>query len=77
MPQQLPLSKLKEAINEKIKVKLKDKTAITGALLSIDQFMNIVLADAVELDVEGNEKIRWGEALIRGNNILWVELLGS
>lgn len=77
MPQQLPLTKLKSAINERIKVKLKDNTAIKGSLLSIDQFMNLVLADAVELDDEGNEKIRWGSALIRGNNILWVELLGS
>lgn len=75
MPQQLPLRKLKESINERVKVKLKDETAMKGSLLSIDQFMNLVLADAIELDREGNEKVRWGSALIRGNNILWVELL--
>lgn len=77
LPQNLPLTKLKQAVNEKIKVKLKDNTAIEGSLLSIDQFMNLVLADAVELDREGNEKVRWGSTLIRGNNILWVELLSS
>lgn len=76
MPE-LPLRKLKEAINEKIKVKLKDDTYIKGVLLSLDQFMNLVLAQATELDREGKEKVRWGSALIRGNNILWIKLLGS
>lgn len=76
MPE-LPLRKLKDAINEKVKVKLKDNTYIKGILLSLDQFMNLVLAQATELDSNGEEKVRWGSALIRGNNILWVKLLGS
>ncbi len=71
----LPLSVLRSALNKKIRIKLKDNTMYEGQLIAMDEFMNLALSDTIELDENNNPKVRWGVTLIRGNNILWVELL--
>jgi len=71
----LPLSALKDALNKKVRIKLKDNTSYEGILIALDEFMNVALNDTVELDEENNPKVKWGVTLIRGNNILWVELM--
>ncbi len=71
----LPLTLLRENVNKQIRVQLKDGTRIQGVLLSLDEYMNLLLKDAVELDAKNNPKVKWGLVLVRGNNILWVELL--
>jgi len=71
----LPLSALKDALNKKVRIKLKDNTSYEGVLIALDEFMNVALNDTVELDEENNPKVKWGVTLIRGNNILWVELV--
>ena len=71
----MPLTALKDALNKKVRIKLKDNTLYEGVLIALDEFMNVALNDTIELDEEYQPKIRWGVTLIRGNNILWVELL--
>jgi small nuclear ribonucleoprotein (snRNP)-like protein len=36
-------------------------------------YMNLTLADADELD-EDETKAKYGQVLIRGNNILWIQI---
>ena len=71
----LPLAALKDALNKKIRIKLKDNTSYEGILIALDEFMNLALNDTIELDEEYKPKVRWGVTLIRGNNILWIEML--
>ena len=71
----LPLTALRDALNKKVRIKLKDNTLYEGILIALDEFMNVALNDTIELDEENQPKVRWGVTLIRGNNILWVELI--
>ena len=71
----LPLAVLKDSLNKKIRVRLKDNSTYEGLLIALDEYMNIVLSDVVELGDDYSPKVRWGVALIRGNNILWVEII--
>ena len=36
-------------------------------------YMNLTLADAEEIE-EDNIKAKYGQVLIRGNNILWIQI---
>jgi len=36
-------------------------------------YMNLTLADAEELE-DDNIKAKYGQVLIRGNNILWIQI---
>jgi len=71
----LPLAALRDAMNKKVRIKLKDNSTYEGILIALDEFMNVALNDTIELDGEDKPKVRWGVTLIRGNNILWVEIL--
>ncbi|MEX2688727.1 MAG: LSM domain-containing protein [Candidatus Njordarchaeia archaeon] len=71
----LPLTVLKSALNKKIRIRLKDNSTYEGLLIALDEYMNLALADTLEVDDNNNPKVRWGVTLIRGNNILWVEIV--
>ncbi len=71
----LPLAVLRDSLNKKIRVRLKDNSIYEGLLIALDEYMNIVLSDVVELNEDYTPKVRWGVSLIRGNNILWVEII--
>jgi len=71
----LPLAVLRSAVNKKVRIRLKDNSTYEGQLIALDEYMNVVLSDTVELDENMNPKVRWGVTLIRGNNILWVEII--
>jgi len=71
----LPLTVLRSAVNKKVRIKLKDNSTYEGQLIALDEYMNIALSDTIELDENNNPKVRWGITLIRGNNILWIELV--
>ncbi|MEE8182325.1 MAG: LSM domain-containing protein [Candidatus Thorarchaeota archaeon] len=44
-----------------------------GRLTRCDQYMNLTLGDAVELEND-ETKAKYGSILIRGNNILWIQI---
>ncbi len=67
-----PLSVLKKALNEYVVVKLKSGMELRGYMVDCDDYMNIILKDAVEY--EGDQaKANYGNIFIRGNNILYVK----
>ena len=70
-----PLKLLSRNLNEEIVVKLKDGRTCKGVLENCDNYMNLILRDAEEVDDSGsNAEVKYGKVLIRGNNILWITL---
>ncbi len=71
--ERMPIKALEAVINEVVSIKLKDQRVFRGKLTRCDIYMNLTLADAEELE---NEEIRakYGSILIRGNNILWIQI---
>jgi len=70
-----PLKLLSRNLNEEIVVKLKDGRTCKGILENCDNYMNLILRDAEEVDDSGsNAEVKYGKVLIRGNNILWITL---
>jgi len=69
----MPIKALEHELNEVISVKLKDQRIFRGHLTRCDMYMNLTLADAEELE---NDEIRakYGQVLIRGNNILLIQI---
>ncbi len=73
MTQNQPIKALENSINDMVTVKLKDQRIFRGRLTRCDMIMNLTLADAEEIDEE-QVKAKYGEVLIRGNNILWIQI---
>jgi small nuclear ribonucleoprotein len=70
-----PLKLLFKNLNEEVVVKFKDGRTCRGVLEQCDNYMNLILRDAEEVDDSGsNAEVRYGKVLIRGSNVLWVTL---
>ena len=73
MSEKLPIKALELQLKEVISVKLKDQRIFRGHLTRCDMYMNLTLADAEELEKD-EIKAKYGQVLIRGNNILWIQI---
>lgn len=76
--ERMPIKALEQNLNEIVSIKLKDQRIFRGRLTRCDVYMNLTLADAEEL-VPGEDgaleaKAKYGEILLRGNNILWIQI---
>ncbi|MCK5264276.1 MAG: RNA-binding protein [Candidatus Thorarchaeota archaeon] len=69
----MPIKALEQQLNEVISVKLKDQRIFRGHLTRCDMYMNLTLADAEELE-DDETRAKYGQVLIRGNNILWIHI---
>lgn len=69
----MPIKALEQQLNEVISVKLKDQRIFRGHLTRCDMYMNLTLADAEELG-DDETRAKYGQVLIRGNNILWIHI---
>ncbi|MEM0057051.1 MAG: LSM domain-containing protein [Candidatus Geothermarchaeota archaeon] len=67
-----PFSVIYKQINSEISVYLKTGEIYTGTLKKVDNYMNLLLENTVE--EIGGKQIRYGRALIRGNNILFIKV---
>ncbi|OUJ19505.1 Small nuclear ribonucleoprotein [Methanonatronarchaeum thermophilum] len=68
-----PNEKLKELINNKIRVEMKEQNLLLeGRLKAADDYMNIHLEDTKEI-IDGKEKRALGSVILRGNNIIYLE----
>jgi small nuclear ribonucleoprotein len=71
---------LRTYISNAVIIKLRGGKSVRGKLLDFDQYMNLVIQDAVEhSDSEGNGPIgdRLGTILLRADNILIIAIESS
>ena len=73
MPEKMPIKALEQQLNDIVSIKLKDQRIFRGRLTRCDMYMNLTLADAEELEEE-QISAKYGQVLIRGNNILWIQI---
>jgi small nuclear ribonucleoprotein (snRNP)-like protein len=69
----MPIKALEQQLQDVVSVKLKDQRIFRGHLTRCDQYMNLTLADAEEMQ-DDEIKAKYGQILIRGNNILWIQI---
>ncbi len=78
--EKMPIKALEQHLNDEVSIKLKDQRVFKGTLNRVDIYMNLTLANAEEIQYEtseeGTERIiaKYGEILLRGNNILWIRI---
>ena len=77
-PQQIdtgkkPMDELLKLIEQQVIVKLKNGMSYKGILVKVDNYMNIYLQSADEYDENGRLIASYGDIIIRGNNILYIE----
>lgn len=67
----LPLELIDKCIGSRIHVIMKNEKEIVGTLVGFDDYVNMVLEDAVEYEVtaDGKKKTKLEEILLNGNNI--------
>lgn len=68
---QTPSDFLKQIIGRPVVVKLNSGVDYRGVLACLDGYMNIAL-EATEEYVNGQLKNKYGDAFIRGNNVLYI-----
>lgn len=66
-----PLDALDRAKGKKIMVKLKNGEEITGVLKALDLHLNLWIDDA-EVKKDGENKLKLGTMLIRGDTIVYA-----
>lgn len=71
--EKMPIKALELQLNDVVSVKLKDQRIFRGHLTRCDMYMNLTLAEAEELESD-DVKAKYGQVLIRGNNILWIQI---
>ncbi|KAK6457680.1 putative small nuclear ribonucleoprotein G (snRNP-G) [Scheffersomyces xylosifermentans] len=65
---------LKSYMDKKLSIQLNGTRTVTGTLRGYDVFLNITLADALEV-LQNGEKVNIGTIVIRGNSIVSLEAL--
>ncbi|EGD73352.1 LSM domain-containing protein [Salpingoeca rosetta] len=66
-----PSDFLKKIHRQKVVVKLNSGITFTGRLAALDAFMNVALEDTEEY-VNGKQTAKYGDAFVRGNNVLYI-----
>ena len=68
-----PLNTLQKAVNKSVAVRLKNDQEYRGKMTNVDAYMNVILADAEEYST-GNLSANFGKVVIRGNNVLFIQI---
>ena len=66
-----PLSFLFKNINSTVRVRLKNDSEYRGVLIKCDNYMNLILDNAVEYNSK-EPVAEYGSIFIRGNNIIFI-----
>lgn len=67
----LPMELIDKCIGSRIQVIMKNEKEIVGTLVGFDDYVNMVLQDAIEYEstTDGKKKTKLDEILLNGNNI--------
>ncbi|HDD43034.1 MAG: ribonucleoprotein [Thaumarchaeota archaeon] len=68
-----PLVMVMKHVDKLVRVKLKNELVYEGKMIECDSYMNIVIEKAVEYEGNGR-KAQYPRILIRGNNIMYIQL---
>ena len=74
---EVPLKLLEKSQNGIILVKLKDGSEYMGKLEKSDISMNLILADAKQVNEKKEPIANYGRILIRGSNVLYISVDAS
>ena len=70
-----PLSMITKYINRQVRVVLKNEISYSGIVVEVDGYMNLVLEKATEYH-DADRRANYPYILIRGNNIMYIQLEG-
>jgi small nuclear ribonucleoprotein len=68
-----PLALIRKYIDKPVKVTLKNEVAYSGIMVETDNYMNLVLEKATEF-YNNDRRANYPYILIRGNNIMYIQL---
>lgn len=68
----MPATMLEKCLDKRVSLLLKDGRTLEGRLTGFDEYMNMVLGEAVENGADGNGERRLGTAIIRGSNVVSI-----
>lgn len=68
-----PLTLIRKYIDKPVKVTLKNEVAYSGIMIETDNYMNLVLEKATEF-YNNDRRANYPYILIRGNNIMYIQL---
>ena len=70
--QQRPLDVLGNSENKRIIIHVKNRDKITGMLKAFDSHLNIWLEEAEVQSADGENNVKLGTVLVRGDNIVLI-----
>ncbi|MBN2042477.1 MAG: hypothetical protein JW754_01600 [Candidatus Aenigmarchaeota archaeon] len=70
--QQRPLDVLGNSENKRIIIQVKNRDKITGMLKAFDSHLNIWLEEAEVQSADGENNVKLGTVLVRGDNIVLI-----
>jgi len=65
---------LKKFMDKRLSVKVNGNRRVSGILRGFDQYMNLVLDEAIE-EVSAQERLEIGMIVLRGNSVVMIEPL--
>ena len=68
-----PLTTLQKNTKKSVIVRLKNDVEYKGKIVNVDSYMNLIMADAEELN-DGKVVEKYGRVILRGNNVLFIKL---
>lgn len=71
----MPATLLENSVDKRVSLLLKDGRSMEGKLTGFDEYMNMVLDEAVETVADGHEGRRLGKVVLRGNNVVSIALV--
>ncbi len=66
----MPLALMEKTLNKKVSLLLKDSRVLEGKLTGYDEYMNMVLEDTEERNLD--QVRRLGMVILRGNNVVCI-----
>ncbi|GKY93805.1 U4/U6-U5 snRNP complex subunit lsm6 [Mayamaea pseudoterrestris] len=71
-----PSDYLKSVLGRPVRVKLNSGIEYRGVLACLDGFLNIALEQTEEF-IDGQLKAKYGDAFIRGNNVMYISTVAK
>ena len=68
-----PLTTLQKSTKKTVIVRLKNEVEYKGKMDNVDSYMNLIMTGAEEMQ-DGKVVANYGQAILRGNNVLFIKL---